>query len=128
MQFAVKELSRRMSTPKECDWVSAKRFGRYLIRKTRSVLHFGYQDHQAEVAVWNDTDFAGCRNERKSTSGDVIMFGSHCLKSWSLTQKVIALSSGEAEYYGLVKSGSQGIGIRALLGGFGSHLHSCFKH
>jgi len=47
------------------------------------------------------------------------MFGSHCLKSWSLTQKVIALSSGEAEYYGLVKSGSQGIGIRALLGDLG---------
>jgi len=84
--------------------------------------------NQTKVAVWSDTDFAGCRNERKSTSGGVIMFGGHCLKSWSLTQKVIALSSGEAEYYGLVKSGSQGIGIRALLGGFGRHLHSCFKH
>ena len=47
------------------------------------------------------------------------MFGDHCLKSWSLTQKVIALSSGEAEYYGLVKSGSQGLGIRALLGDLG---------
>ena len=49
------------------------------------------------------------------------MFGDHCLKSWSLTQKVIALSSGEAEYYGLVKSGSQGlrIRIRALLGDLG---------
>ena len=47
------------------------------------------------------------------------MFGDHCLKSWSHTQKVIALSSGEAEYYGLVKSGSQGLGIRALLGDLG---------
>ena len=27
VQYAVKELSRRMSTPKECDWVSAKRLG-----------------------------------------------------------------------------------------------------
>ena len=46
------------------------------------------------------------------------MIGGRCLKSWSLTQKVIALISGEAEYYGLVKSGSQGqgLGIRALLG------------
>ena len=47
------------------------------------------------------------------------MLGGHCLKVWSLTQKVIALSSGEAEYYGLVKSGSQGIGIRALFGDLG---------
>ena len=119
VQYAVKELSRRMPTPKECDWVSAKRLGRYLIGRTRSVLHFGYQDNQSEVVVWSDTDFAGCRNERKSTSGGVVMLGSHCLKSWSLTQKVIALSSGEAEYYGLAKSGSQGVGIRALLGDLG---------
>ena len=69
--------------------------------------------------MWSDADFAGCRNERKSTSGAVILLGSHSLKSWSLTQKVIALSSGEAEYYGLVKSGSQGLGIRALLGDLG---------
>ena len=47
------------------------------------------------------------------------MFGDHCLKSWSRTQQVIALSSGEAEYYGLVKSGSQCLGIRALLGDLG---------
>ena len=36
-----------------------------------------------------------------------------------VTQKVVALSSGEAEYYGLVKSGSQGLGIRALWGDLG---------
>ena len=29
VQFAVKELPRRMSAPKECDWMSAKRLGRY---------------------------------------------------------------------------------------------------
>jgi hypothetical protein len=43
------------------------------------------------------------------------MFGGHCLKTWSSTQEVIALSSGEAEYYALVKAVSQGIGIRNLL-------------
>ena len=32
---------------------------------------------------------------------------------------MVALSSGEAEYYGIVKSGSQGLGIRALLGDLG---------
>ena len=32
---------------------------------------------------------------------------------------MVALSSGEAEYYGLVKNGSQGLGIRALLGDLG---------
>ena len=42
------------------------------------------------------------------------MFGSHCTQSWASTQAVIALSSGEAEYYGLVKAASVGLGIRSM--------------
>ena len=42
------------------------------------------------------------------------MFGSHCTKSWASTQATIALSSGEAEYYGLVKASSVGPGIKSM--------------
>ena len=42
------------------------------------------------------------------------MFGNHAVKSWSTTQQVIALSSGEAEYYSMVRGGSMGLGIRAM--------------
>ena len=38
-----------------------------------------------------------------------------CVKSWSSTQEVVALSSGEAEYYGIVKGARQGLGVKALL-------------
>jgi hypothetical protein len=43
------------------------------------------------------------------------MLGSHCIKTWSSTQDIIALSSGEAEYYGLVRGASQAIGIKSML-------------
>ena len=43
------------------------------------------------------------------------MFGHHCLKTWSSTQAIIALSSGEAEYYGVVKASSVGLGCKAML-------------
>ena len=43
------------------------------------------------------------------------MIGCHTVKTWSTTQTVIALSSGEAEYYGMVKAASQGIGTKAML-------------
>ena len=43
------------------------------------------------------------------------MHGAHLIKTWSTTQSVIALSSGEAEYYGLVKGASQGLEMRAML-------------
>ena len=36
------------------------------------------------------------------------------LKSWSSTQGTIAMSSGEAEYYALVKAAAEALGIQAL--------------
>ena len=42
------------------------------------------------------------------------MHGSHLIKSWSVNQSVIALSSGEAEYYASVKSASIAMGIQSL--------------
>ena len=66
------------------------------------------------LTVWTDTDFAGCSKTRNSTSGGLVMHGTHVIKSWSTNQVVIALSSGEAEYYGLVKGASVALGIKAL--------------
>ena len=43
------------------------------------------------------------------------MLGKHLIKHWSTTQAVVALSSGEAEFYAIVKGSSQGIGMRSLL-------------
>ena len=43
------------------------------------------------------------------------LVGSHVVKQWSNTQNVIALPSGEAEYYSMVKGGYVGIGLRSAL-------------
>ena len=43
------------------------------------------------------------------------MLGKHMIKSWSITQSVISLSSGEAEFYAMVKGGTVGLGISAML-------------
>ena len=47
------------------------------------------------------------------------MLGSHCLKTWSKTQAVIAKSSGEADLYGVVRAATEGLGIVTLLSDFG---------
>ena len=127
IMFAVKELTRHMSKPTETSWTLLKRLGRYLLGSPRVVLNFPYQSVYKHVDVWTDSDWAGDRMERKSISGGVIRLGSHSVKLWSSTQKSIALSSGEAEYYALVKGGSIGIGISSMLSDFGvvvdSRLH-----
>jgi hypothetical protein len=119
IQFAVKELCRAMSEPSQANWVALKRLGRYLVDKTRMTILFGYQEAVKELTIWTDTDFAGCVKTRKSTSGGVAMFGRHLIKSWCSTQAIVALSSGEAEYYGVVKGSSIGLGLKSMLGDFG---------
>ena len=42
------------------------------------------------------------------------MIGGHCIRTWSSTQASVTLSSGEAEYYGLVRAGAHAIGIQSL--------------
>ena len=104
------------------DWESLKRLGRYLLDKTRMVLKFEYQDNQKKIDVWTDTDFAGCKRTRKSTSGGIARVGNHLIKLWCSTQAVVSLSSGEAEYYGIVKGASIGLGIRSMIGDLGINM------
>ena len=42
-----------------------------------------------------------------------------CLKSWSTTQAVRALSSGEAEYYAALKGASISLGFRSMAADLG---------
>ena len=119
IQFAVKELCRAMSNPTRGHWMALKRLGRYLVGKSRMTITFGYQSPVSELTIWTDTDFAGCKRTRKSTSGGVAMLGNHMFKTWCGTQAIVALSSGEAEYYGIVKGASIGLGLKSMLGGFG---------
>ena len=47
------------------------------------------------------------------------MRDAHCLKVSSHTQSTISLSSGESEYYGIVKCAAIGLGARSMLSDFG---------
>ena len=50
------------------------------------------------------------------------MLGKHLIRSWSTNQAVIALSSGEVEYYSMVKGGSIGLGTQAMIKELGVEL------
>ena len=92
---------------------SLKRLGRYLKEKPRVATVFYYQEKYSNISVVTDSDWAGDRQTRKSTSGGIIKLGWHTIKGWSSTQKVIAKSSGEAELYAINKGASIGLGIRS---------------
>jgi hypothetical protein len=114
IQFSTKEVCRGMANPSVADKRRLKRLGRFLIEKPRVVLEFRWQGVMEEVSGYSDSDWAGCRRTAKSTSGGALMWGGHCLKSWSSTQKNITLSSGEAELVAAVKMSTELIGITQL--------------
>ena len=80
--FAAKELSRSMSSPSVVAMIKLKRLGRYLQDHRRYVSVFGYQANPKGPTIFSDTDWAGCRTTRKSTSGGITMLGSHILKCY----------------------------------------------
>ena len=104
-----------MSCPTTSNMQALKRLGRYLIQYPRAVSKFEYQRYTRNLNVWSDSDFAGCSTTRKSTSGAVIRLGTHVVKHTSHTQSVISLSSGEAEYYAMVRACGMGMGIQSIL-------------
>ena len=91
-----------------------KRLARFLLGRRRLVFKYGWQK-ASKLECYSDTDWAGCPKTRKSTSGGCLMLGGHLLKSWSSTQPSISLSSGEAEYYGVVKASGIALGQQSLM-------------
>ena len=91
---------------------------RYLRLRPRLVRKYDYQ-LAPHLEVYTDTDWAGCARTRKSTSGGCLLWGNHILNTWSATQASLALSSGEADFYGVVKGTGIGLGQAALFNDIG---------
>ena len=108
-----KDIAKHMARPMVADWVKTRRVARYLPGAPRYVQRYEWQQQETRIDAYADSDWAGDRVNRKSTSGGALMIGGHMIKSWSTTQPVIALSSGEAVLYSLVKAAAQAKGPAA---------------
>ena len=124
LQFPAKELSKRMSHPSVGDWAQLKKTLRFLIGRRRVMWRYPWQEEAGCVRVFIDSDWAGDRETRKSTSGGAILIGSHCLRTWSTTQGAIALSSAEAEFYAMTEGVLRAKGVIGTLGELGVPLTS----
>ena len=92
-----------------------------MVGHKRLVYRYPWQEAE-RVDTYSDTDWAGCAKTRKSTSGGCLLLGRHLLKSWSSTQASVSLSSGEAEFYGVVMAAGITLGFQALLRDVGHAL------
>lgn len=121
IKFATKECVRRMHAPAIDDLQSIKRLGRYLAYRPRLVRVFVYQGEYVpgspvprEFYVCVDSNWADCKRTRKSTSGGCVKLGKHPLAEWSITQSTVSLSSGEAEFYAILRGAQEGLGLQSM--------------
>ena len=119
--FCVCLCARFKSNPKESNLTAVKRIFRYLIGTENLGLWYP-KGQELNVLGYCDADFAGCRVERKSTSGSCI-FLRGCLISWnSKKQNSITLSTTEAEYVGSGTCIAQILWIKSQLEDYGISL------
>ena len=72
-------------------------------------MKFPWQTMPTLVTAFTDSDWAGCIRTARSTSGGIVMIGAHVIKSYSRQQKVVALSSAEAELYAMVAASAESL-------------------
>jgi hypothetical protein len=83
LQFPAKEVCRNIANPRLCDFSKIKRIVKFLIGVGDVKLLFRWQSEEEarDITVFVDSDWAGCRRTRRSTSGGAIMIGGHCLRT-----------------------------------------------
>ena len=119
IQYATKEIAKRMSTPCEHHWQLFKRIGKCLKGAPRLIQKFEWLSKPIDIVGYSGSDWAGDVATRKSTSGGACMIASHTIKTWVSTQQVVALSFAEAGLYALIKCACQSIGLIRLADDFG---------
>ena len=115
LQYAAKCICKRMASPVQSSWDLLRRAGRYLKGKSRVVQKFPWSKRDDHIRSFADSDWAGSRGDATSTPGGAIQWGPHTLKIWATSQRVVAMSSGEAEFYAATRSATQLFGLINIL-------------
>ena len=122
--YAVGIVSRFMHQPQTQHMKVVNRILRYLKGTPRRGIVFQRNGH-LDLQAYIDADLAGDRDERKSTLGYFTFVGGNLVTWKSKKQKMVALSSAEAEFRGIAKGITKVLWIRKLLTKLGFEQNSC---
>ncbi|KAK8933850.1 hypothetical protein KSP39_PZI015291 [Platanthera zijinensis] len=114
IENAVSILSRYLTKPSSDHLIIAKRVPRYLIGTKEMGLLYE-KEEEALLTGYTDSDWGGDKEDRKSTSGYVFLLGSKAISWSSRKQKIVALSSAEAEFVAACSAACEGIWLQKLL-------------
>ena len=116
LAFSVGYVSRFMEEPHEDHYAAVKHILRYIAGTCDwGIFYPKKNDGCAVIRGFSDSDLAGDLDSRKSTSGLVFFLGSSPICWQSTKQKVVALSSCEAEYIAAATAACQAVWLARLL-------------
>ncbi|RVW92345.1 Retrovirus-related Pol polyprotein from transposon TNT 1-94 [Vitis vinifera] len=112
--FIVNVLGRYLSNPGHDHWVAAKKVMRYVQRTKDFMLVYRRMDN-LEVVGYSNSDFGGCSDDRKSTSGYIFMLASGAISWKSVKQSLIASLTMYVEFVACYGASSQVVWLRNLI-------------
>ncbi|KAK2987979.1 hypothetical protein RJ640_011242 [Escallonia rubra] len=118
IMFAASLLSRFMEAPSHFHLGAAKRVLRYI----QGTIDYGIMNgrsKEVKLTGFCDSDFGGCKDDIKSTSGYCFTPGSGVFSWLSKKQQSVAQSSAEAEYVSAAIATCQAIWLRRIFHDFG---------
>ena len=107
--FAVGYVSRFMEAPTTEHTAAVKHILRYLAGTLNWGCRFTRNSEEGALVGYSDSDMAGDADTRKSTTGAMIFYDNNIISWQSQKQKVVALSSCEAEYIAATTAACQGV-------------------
>ncbi|GKB51439.1 retrovirus-related pol polyprotein from transposon TNT 1-94, partial [Tanacetum coccineum] len=114
LAYAVGLVSRFMHCPSKQHYGATKRILRYIAGTTTYGIWY-VRKEKFELVGYCDSDWAGAKDDMKSTSGNCFMFGSGVVTWASKKKAIVALSSTEAECISAATAACQAVWLRRVL-------------
>lgn len=112
--FIVGMLGKYQSNPGLDHWRAAKKVLRYL-KGTKDYMLMYKRTDNLEVIGYSDSDYAGCIDSRKSTSGYVFMLADGAISWRSSKQSLTATSTMEAEFVSCFEATCHGVWLKSFI-------------
>lgn len=112
--FAVHQASRHLEKPLTIHWKAVKRILKYLKGTINHGLKFKC-GQKRELLAYSDADYAGDLETRRSTTGCVLKLASGTISWNSQKQRVVALSTTDAEYMAACQTAKEIAWVKTLI-------------
>jgi hypothetical protein len=116
LAYSVGVVSRHMEAPGKEHWSAVK----HILRYVKGTIGYGCKYERGIelkhiLLGYSDSNFAGDLEDRKSTTGVVYFLGKSLVTWASQKQKIVPLSSCEAEYVAAAAAACQGVWLSRLI-------------